>query len=269
MSNFQHSEPTMQRIRQLVQMPYGDYLKTDEWKAKRDATVERDGGRCRLCYSEKNLQVHHRTYSRRGNEDLNDLTTLCKECHEHFHSRVTEQYLHAQWGENSVPPTEEEQERRQKRFQEDTGRFLLGMLLLYPEEYQKTGIGQLVKPEDLISLPWREIYRFLADGNTGTNFADWLPSYLHEEAQCCVTFAANRSERDLHTARREISNIGIHLKLNILRQKNRDLEQELFLASESGDKQKERIATKEMASLLRQMREIDTVMRTNERRGNR
>lgn len=29
--------------------------------------------------------VHHRTYERRGDENLNDLTTLCQPCHERFH----------------------------------------------------------------------------------------------------------------------------------------------------------------------------------------
>ncbi len=79
-----------QRIQELKSMPYPEYLQTPEWAKKRQQILERDGGRCRICDSSESLNVHHRTYERRGNEDLNDLTTLCRRCHEHFHQREQE-----------------------------------------------------------------------------------------------------------------------------------------------------------------------------------
>ncbi len=76
-----------QRIQELRTMPYLDYLQTPEWAAKRQQILDRDGHRCRVCNSTEQLNVHHRTYERRGDEDLDDLTTLCQPCHEYFHSR--------------------------------------------------------------------------------------------------------------------------------------------------------------------------------------
>lgn len=52
--------------------------------------LERDGRRCRLCNSKERLEVHHRTYKRRGNEKLDDLTTLCHRCHATYHNKETE-----------------------------------------------------------------------------------------------------------------------------------------------------------------------------------
>jgi uncharacterized protein YlaI len=66
------------------------YLQTSAWKIRRDAAVLRDGGRCVICNSKDDLQVHHRTYERLGNELPQDLTTLCGECHAHFHFKLPE-----------------------------------------------------------------------------------------------------------------------------------------------------------------------------------
>lgn len=75
------------QIRQadLRTMPYKEYLLTEEWHARREAQMEADGYRCRVCNSDSSLQVHHRTYERRGCEEPGDLTTLCAECHRTFH----------------------------------------------------------------------------------------------------------------------------------------------------------------------------------------
>ena len=52
------------------------------WRNIREQCLARDGYRCRLCNSPDELQAHHRTYDRKGREDLEDLTTLCRECHD-------------------------------------------------------------------------------------------------------------------------------------------------------------------------------------------
>ncbi len=68
-----------------AKLDYAEYLASDEWRARRDEAVQRAEGRCQLCNSSKRLNVHHRTYKRRGKELPSDLTVLCDECHRHFH----------------------------------------------------------------------------------------------------------------------------------------------------------------------------------------
>lgn len=74
------------RSNELRSMPYQEYLDSPEWKAKRLLVLDRDGHICRLCSSSERLNVHHRTYDNRGDEPLEDLTTLCQACHEMFHA---------------------------------------------------------------------------------------------------------------------------------------------------------------------------------------
>ena len=61
---------------------YDDYLRSGAWRALREQVFARDGGRCVLCNHAEDLEVHHRTYERLGKENLNDLTTLCRQCHD-------------------------------------------------------------------------------------------------------------------------------------------------------------------------------------------
>lgn len=80
-----------------------EYLKSDEWKHKRDAVMHRaqrrrfydiegrdmglffDSSAYPLCEndgcSNEAKQVHHLTYERIGKEELEDLQALCPECH--------------------------------------------------------------------------------------------------------------------------------------------------------------------------------------------
>lgn len=78
------------RIQELRTMPYEEYLQTPEWRKKRELALQRDNNCCRVCNSDERLHVHHRTYVRRGNEDMEDLTTLCEECHERFHRKTNQ-----------------------------------------------------------------------------------------------------------------------------------------------------------------------------------
>jgi hypothetical protein len=52
------------------------------WRTIRQQCLTRDNHRCRLCNSSEQLEAHHRTYERAGQEQLEDLTTLCKQCHD-------------------------------------------------------------------------------------------------------------------------------------------------------------------------------------------
>lgn len=77
------------RIAELKQMRYPDYLNTPEWKARRVATLAHAKHRCQVCNSaSETLDVHHRTYERRGNEYWGDLIVLCRTCHSTFHGKL-------------------------------------------------------------------------------------------------------------------------------------------------------------------------------------
>jgi hypothetical protein len=77
----------LNRERELMTMPYAEYLQTPEWQERRQKALKRAGYACQVCYSNVNLHVHHRTYSHRGIERDFDLTVLCAACHEVFHDR--------------------------------------------------------------------------------------------------------------------------------------------------------------------------------------
>lgn len=70
---------------ELTTMPYSAYLQTPEWQARRAEALERARHRCQVCNSGGLLDVHHRTYERRGEERPEDLTVLCRRCHYLFH----------------------------------------------------------------------------------------------------------------------------------------------------------------------------------------
>ena len=72
----------------LARMPYANYLQTPEWRERRLAALERAHYRCQVCYGSLYLQVHHRTYERRGREWPEDLTVLCDACHALFHGKM-------------------------------------------------------------------------------------------------------------------------------------------------------------------------------------
>jgi len=71
----------------LRNIPYTEYLQTKHWKNIREIALLRANHKCRMCGSKEKLQVHHNTYNNLGNERNEDLTVLCKECHEFLHDR--------------------------------------------------------------------------------------------------------------------------------------------------------------------------------------
>jgi 5-methylcytosine-specific restriction endonuclease McrA len=74
------------QVRRARQREYRRYLKTEEWRTRRQAAVERARGFCADCGSRENLDVHHLTYKRRGSERASDLVALCRACHKERHS---------------------------------------------------------------------------------------------------------------------------------------------------------------------------------------
>lgn len=79
------AEAIPEEVKRLRAMPYADYLQTPHWKQIRAMALHQANYRCQLCNGKEKLQVHHRTYERLGCEWLEDLTVLCRGCHELFH----------------------------------------------------------------------------------------------------------------------------------------------------------------------------------------
>ena len=70
---------------------YALYIKSYAWKSKKKQRKLIDGNRCanfHLLAVYDNLQVHHLTYKRLGDEDVKrDLITLCRKCHNKAHKK--------------------------------------------------------------------------------------------------------------------------------------------------------------------------------------
>jgi 5-methylcytosine-specific restriction endonuclease McrA len=64
---------------------YQEYLSSEDWGRRRQAVLERDGGRCQACLKVEATQVHHKTYKHIYNEPLFDLVSICRRCHEMLH----------------------------------------------------------------------------------------------------------------------------------------------------------------------------------------
>lgn len=67
---------------------YDDYIKSPQWRQIR-AMMLNKYGKCQLCSSTSNLEVHHNSYEHVGEEKnhLEDLVVLCHDCHTLFHSQ--------------------------------------------------------------------------------------------------------------------------------------------------------------------------------------
>lgn len=75
------------RGEELAKMAYPDYLLTPEWQQRRTIMLDRAGRRCQVCNRSESLHVHHRTYERRGVEEIADLIVLCEDCHGLYHGK--------------------------------------------------------------------------------------------------------------------------------------------------------------------------------------
>lgn len=70
-------------------MTYKNQLADPRWIAKREEILERDGFACRICFSTKNLHVHHISYADSLWEIPNEsLITLCNTCHRKEHGEI-------------------------------------------------------------------------------------------------------------------------------------------------------------------------------------
>jgi hypothetical protein len=61
------------------------YIASPGWKKLRQCVIEERGARCERCGSAEELQLHHTSYRRLGNEAPEDLLLLCEICHHREH----------------------------------------------------------------------------------------------------------------------------------------------------------------------------------------
>jgi DNA repair exonuclease SbcCD ATPase subunit len=64
---------------------YHTYIQSPQWREKAEEAKARAGNRCEVCNrsrAEVQLDAHHRTYERLGNEVPEDITVLCRDCHQ-------------------------------------------------------------------------------------------------------------------------------------------------------------------------------------------
>ncbi len=78
-SSAQKSKYTQKKVN------YNRYIKSQAWREKAEEAKAQAGNRCQVCNrsrAEVQLDAHHRTYKRLGNELPEDITVLCRECHQ-------------------------------------------------------------------------------------------------------------------------------------------------------------------------------------------
>ena len=61
------------------------YLRSPKWQILRGKVFRRDGYICQECHENLARQVHHLTYTRWGNERMEDLISVCDPCHKRIH----------------------------------------------------------------------------------------------------------------------------------------------------------------------------------------
>lgn len=64
---------------------YNEYLTTPEWHNLRIKILNRDKNLCQECFSKKANEVHHLHYRNVFKEKLEDLISVCKDCHNKIH----------------------------------------------------------------------------------------------------------------------------------------------------------------------------------------
>jgi 5-methylcytosine-specific restriction endonuclease McrA len=63
-------------------------LEQPDYQDLRENVLRRDGWRCQLCGSRRNLEVHHKEFrSHGGTDDERNLITLCSDCHGPIHGK--------------------------------------------------------------------------------------------------------------------------------------------------------------------------------------
>lgn len=66
---------------------YQRYLCSREWAVLKEQVKKRSGGVCERCRLVESAAVHHLTYARKYQEELEDLQDICEPCHQFTHGK--------------------------------------------------------------------------------------------------------------------------------------------------------------------------------------
>lgn len=72
---------------------YQLYLTSPEWRDKRVLALQRDNNICQDCKMKSADEVHHLTYDNLFNEPLEDLKSLCGQCHKAAHNKTLPEFI--------------------------------------------------------------------------------------------------------------------------------------------------------------------------------
>lgn len=88
--------PNEERLTALRAMPYEDYLRTPEWRRRRNRALMIAWWRCQWpgCTQRVGLQVHHRSYEHLGDERDHELQVLCAGHHGERHAQLAAYRVH-------------------------------------------------------------------------------------------------------------------------------------------------------------------------------
>jgi hypothetical protein len=88
LADFMEEKPKAEVVKKTAKEIYLAFLKTKYWKKVRAMVFNRDKKTCQKCGSKKKIQAHHLTYENHKNElnHLEDLITLCEDCHKKEHN---------------------------------------------------------------------------------------------------------------------------------------------------------------------------------------
>jgi len=240
-----------QPLMRLRTMPYEEYLQTPEWIEKREQTLERDGHRCRVCNSREKLHVHHRTYARRGNEDLNDLTTLCETCHEEFHQRISQAEVIARTAGNLTPrvPKEVVDQRWEDH--------LIGILIQHPNV--RPHVVGIVYEHDFAGTETRALYHLLLSlSGSDQTFEQVIPQSLLPAFQRAIQAIQKGALSDESALIKEAMQVIIHLRRQYLYRLNLDLKTHMQESATSGDHAALKQAQQQVQEIRQQLRVLNS-----------
>lgn len=80
-------KPTEQPA-QFTNVPYAMYIQSPQWAAKAAKCKKAANGKCEICGSDRNLEVHHYNYRGLYCEEAEDIFCLCQKCHDTYHRKL-------------------------------------------------------------------------------------------------------------------------------------------------------------------------------------
>lgn len=79
-------------------MGYPAYIKSYQWRKKREYALKTLGVKCQRCGTQENpLEVHHKHYKTLYHEKLEDVAVLCGGCHKIVHEQRKQDTIQRQY----------------------------------------------------------------------------------------------------------------------------------------------------------------------------